>query len=130
MRLARIKVHRIARIQLVLLLVHRNAEPVAQHVDELYARVLVYPQIFGGRWQELGVVCVQLPLGRDEVGRFELVADVAGAGLLGEAQPVPAKIGVHNGTVMVDDARVVKADIPASNGGIHVIDRVILPEGR
>ena len=30
--------------------------------------------------------------------------------------------------VMVKDARVVKADIPASNGVIHVIDKVILPE--
>jgi len=30
-------------------------------------------------------------------------------------------------TVMVDNATVVKADIPASNGVIHVIDAVILP---
>ena len=29
--------------------------------------------------------------------------------------------------LMVDDANVVKADIAASNGVIHVIDRVILP---
>jgi len=29
--------------------------------------------------------------------------------------------------VMINDANVVKADIPASNGVIHVIDRVILP---
>jgi uncharacterized surface protein with fasciclin (FAS1) repeats len=27
----------------------------------------------------------------------------------------------------VDKARVVKADIPASNGVIHVIDTVLLP---
>ena len=30
--------------------------------------------------------------------------------------------------VMVNDAHVVKVDIAASNGVIHVIDRVILPE--
>jgi uncharacterized surface protein with fasciclin (FAS1) repeats len=30
--------------------------------------------------------------------------------------------------VKVNDATVVKADIPASNGVIHVIDRVLLPE--
>jgi uncharacterized surface protein with fasciclin (FAS1) repeats len=30
--------------------------------------------------------------------------------------------------VMVGGARVVQADIPASNGVIHVIDRVILPQ--
>ncbi len=33
------------------------------------------------------------------------------------------------GTVMVDNARVVKTDIQASNGIIHVIDTVILPGG-
>lgn len=31
------------------------------------------------------------------------------------------------GRVTVNDARVVKADIKASNGVIHVIDKVILP---
>jgi uncharacterized surface protein with fasciclin (FAS1) repeats len=31
--------------------------------------------------------------------------------------------------VRVDNARVVKTDIPASNGVIHVIDTVILPKG-
>lgn len=29
--------------------------------------------------------------------------------------------------LMIDNAHVIKADIPASNGVIHVIDRVILP---
>jgi uncharacterized surface protein with fasciclin (FAS1) repeats len=33
------------------------------------------------------------------------------------------------GTVMVDSARVVKTDVQASNGIIHVIDSVILPDG-
>jgi uncharacterized surface protein with fasciclin (FAS1) repeats len=32
------------------------------------------------------------------------------------------------GKVMVENAQVVKADIVASNGVIHVIDTVILPE--
>ena len=32
-------------------------------------------------------------------------------------------------TVMVDNATVVKADIAASNGVIHVIDAVIMPDG-
>ncbi|HZQ93810.1 MAG TPA: fasciclin domain-containing protein [Candidatus Sulfotelmatobacter sp.] len=36
-------------------------------------------------------------------------------------------ITTHGGTVMVNNAKVVKADIPASNGVIHVIDTVILP---
>ncbi|NIP30232.1 MAG: fasciclin domain-containing protein [Candidatus Dadabacteria bacterium] len=37
------------------------------------------------------------------------------------------KIAVVNGKVMVDNATVVKADVKASNGVIHVIDTVILP---
>jgi uncharacterized surface protein with fasciclin (FAS1) repeats len=37
-------------------------------------------------------------------------------------------VKVQDGTVMIDDASVVSADIQASNGVIHVIDRVILPE--
>jgi uncharacterized surface protein with fasciclin (FAS1) repeats len=36
-------------------------------------------------------------------------------------------IQVKNGAVFVDNAKVVKADIAASNGIIHVIDSVILP---
>jgi len=34
-----------------------------------------------------------------------------------------------DGAVRVDDARVTKADVMASNGVIHVIDTVILPKG-
>ncbi len=37
------------------------------------------------------------------------------------------KIAVKDGTVMINDAKVVKADIPCKNGVIHVIDTVILP---
>jgi uncharacterized surface protein with fasciclin (FAS1) repeats len=36
-------------------------------------------------------------------------------------------IAVVDGSVRVDDATVVKADVSASNGVIHVIDSVILP---
>jgi uncharacterized surface protein with fasciclin (FAS1) repeats len=38
------------------------------------------------------------------------------------------KLTVSGGTVMVNDARVIKADISASNGVIHVIDTVLLPK--
>ena len=37
-------------------------------------------------------------------------------------------IRTKNGTVMIDNAKVVKADIPCSNGVIHVIDTVVLPK--
>ncbi|MGP1347324.1 MAG: fasciclin domain-containing protein [Phycisphaerales bacterium] len=39
-----------------------------------------------------------------------------------------ADISVRDGGVFVDGARVVKTDIMASNGVIHVIDAVIMPE--
>ena len=38
-----------------------------------------------------------------------------------------AAIYVKDGKVFVDGAQVIKADVPASNGVIHVIDSVILP---
>jgi uncharacterized surface protein with fasciclin (FAS1) repeats len=38
-----------------------------------------------------------------------------------------AKIAVANGAVKVDNANVVKTDIVAKNGVIHVIDSVIMP---
>jgi len=37
-------------------------------------------------------------------------------------------ISVNSGTVMVDNAKVIKTDILCSNGVIHVIDSVILPK--
>ena len=37
------------------------------------------------------------------------------------------KITSKDGGVMIDNAHVVAADIPASNGVIHVIDAVVLP---
>lgn len=39
----------------------------------------------------------------------------------------PARVRVDGKTVFVDDARVLTADVPASNGVIHVIDAVLLP---
>lgn len=38
-----------------------------------------------------------------------------------------AKINTSKGQVMIDSAKVVKADILATNGVIHVIDKVIMP---
>ena len=38
------------------------------------------------------------------------------------------KIMSHGGKVMVDNATVTKTDIQASNGVIHVIDTVLLPQ--
>ena len=38
-----------------------------------------------------------------------------------------ASFTVTDGTVMIGDATVVLADVPASNGVIHVIDKVLMP---
>jgi uncharacterized surface protein with fasciclin (FAS1) repeats len=43
-----------------------------------------------------------------------------------EGMSVTVKVG-KDGKVMVDDARVKAADVKASNGIIHVIDKVIVP---
>lgn len=56
-----------------------------------------------------------------------LAADVV---TLSEAKTVEGsavRIAVANGGVKVNDANVVKTDVGASNGVIHVIDSVILP---
>lgn len=37
-------------------------------------------------------------------------------------------ISVNDGTVKVDNANVIQTDIKASNGVIHVIDQVIIPQ--
>jgi len=37
-------------------------------------------------------------------------------------------LNAKNGAVMVDNAKVVMTDIEISNGVIHVIDTVVLPE--
>lgn len=39
----------------------------------------------------------------------------------------PVRVRVAGKTVRIDGARVVKADVTASNGVIHVIDRVLIP---
>ena len=39
----------------------------------------------------------------------------------------PVKISVKGGTVMIDNARVIKPDVECDNGVIHVIDTVIMP---
>jgi len=55
-----------------------------------------------------------------------MAADVAGLSSAETVQGQSISIDTSSG-VKVDDANVVKADIVASNGVIHVIDTVILP---
>ncbi|MGE0552266.1 MAG: fasciclin domain-containing protein [Gemmatimonadales bacterium] len=56
-----------------------------------------------------------------------MAKDVAGLKSAKTVQGQSAKIAVMNGKPMIDGAHIVKTDIAASNGVIHVIDAVILP---
>jgi len=58
-----------------------------------------------------------------KVGSAEVVKLTSAKTLNGQ----DVNITTHDGNVMVNEAKVVKADIQASNGVIHVIDSVILP---
>jgi transforming growth factor-beta-induced protein len=40
------------------------------------------------------------------------------------------RVSTRNGSVYVDEARVIKTDIEASNGIIHVIDSVVIPASK
>jgi uncharacterized surface protein with fasciclin (FAS1) repeats len=56
-----------------------------------------------------------------------MAADVVKLTEAPTVQGSKAKVTVADGTVMIDNAKVVKTDIETSNGVIHVIDAVILP---
>lgn len=56
-------------------------------------------------------------------------ADVMGMDSATTVQGSAIDISAAGGAVMVDGARVVNADIAASNGVIHVIDKVLMPGG-
>ena len=58
-----------------------------------------------------------------------MAADVAQVSSAKAVSGDTLRITSSDGTVMVDKARVVKTDIAASNGVIHVIDTVLLPAG-
>lgn len=56
-----------------------------------------------------------------------MAADVVGMDSVTTEQGEDINITVNDGQVMVNDANVTQTDIQASNGVIHVIDKVILP---
>ncbi|MCO8122055.1 fasciclin domain-containing protein [Stieleria sp. TO1_6] len=56
-----------------------------------------------------------------------MAADVSKLSGATTAQGQQVSVSTKNGKVMIDGANVVKADIAASNGVIHVIDQVLMP---
>ena len=57
-----------------------------------------------------------------------MAADAAGVPSAKTVQGGALTIASKGGMVMVDSARVTKADVGASNGVIHVIDTVLMPK--
>lgn len=55
-------------------------------------------------------------------------ADVVGMSSADTVAGQAVSISVDGDTVMINDAKVIKTDIMASNGVIHVIDTVLMPE--
>lgn len=55
-------------------------------------------------------------------------SQVAGMDAATTVQGDPLAIRASGGAVTVNDARVVSTDVAASNGVIHVIDKVLLPQ--
>lgn len=59
-----------------------------------------------------------------------MAADVAKLSTAKTVEGKPVTFKVDRNKVMVNDAQVIIADLPASNGVIHVLDKVILPPGK
>jgi len=57
----------------------------------------------------------------------KVMASQVSPGAVKTVQGQSIQVTAERGAVMVDNARVVKTDIAASNGVIHVIDSVIVP---
>jgi len=77
------------------------------------------------------------PANREELAKILTYHVVAGAAMAGDLEDgqmldtveggkLPVK--VEGGKVMVGDATVVQADVEASNGVVHVIDSVLIPQ--
>jgi uncharacterized surface protein with fasciclin (FAS1) repeats len=58
----------------------------------------------------------------------KLMADDLQPGQIQTVQGAMLKVGTIDGAPTVDDARVTKANIETSNGVIHMIDAVVMPE--
>jgi uncharacterized surface protein with fasciclin (FAS1) repeats len=63
----------------------------------------------------------------DQVSAADLAALGTALTMLGDTLTIAS---AADGTVTVDGATVIRPDLPAANGVIHVIDSVLLPPGR
>ena len=56
-----------------------------------------------------------------------LASDIMGTNEVVTVEGSTVTVKKSYGTVTIDQAKVIQANIEAKNGGIHVIDQVILP---
>ncbi len=59
----------------------------------------------------------------------DLMAKNLRSGRVATVEGSPVAVQVRHGSIKVNNANVVKADVDAKNGVIHVIDSVLLPPG-
>lgn len=59
----------------------------------------------------------------------DLMAKDLRSGRVATVEGSPVAVRVRHGGIRINKSKVVKADIDAKNGVIHVIDRVLLPQG-
>jgi len=55
-------------------------------------------------------------------------ADLKDGQMLKTVEGESLKVTIQNGVVKINGATVVKADVPASNGVVHVINAVLVPK--
>jgi uncharacterized surface protein with fasciclin (FAS1) repeats len=89
--------------------------------DEAFAKSLLKPE---NRDKLVAILTYHVVPGR------LLASDVVGSEYLKTVQGQKIKVSVKGDKAMVDDAVILKTDIATSNGVIHVIDSVILPEAK
>jgi transforming growth factor-beta-induced protein len=57
-----------------------------------------------------------------------MAADLKDGQMVTTVEGSKLKVTIKDGKVMINNANVISADIPASNGVIHVIDKVVMPK--
>jgi uncharacterized surface protein with fasciclin (FAS1) repeats len=75
------------------------------------------------------------PENKEKLGKVLAYHVIEGKVMAADVKTMKAKsangaelnVKAEGGKVMINDAKVVKADVAASNGVIHVIDKVLLP---
>lgn len=58
-----------------------------------------------------------------------MAADLQDGQMVTTVQGEQLKVSISNGNVMINGAMVSKADVQASNGVVHVINKVLMPSG-